>query len=143
MEISIKWGFYNDTYTDGQEEVISETPDCNATANRQSCDTCIFCDDGYVEVDCTNLELGTKVECGDIFVNPNPNAAPYPLFSFLVEKSMGSTCEIGPMENPDMSCPDGEFCQLTEGVCNNKMGFHTGLCAPIPTACTENFAPVW
>jgi hypothetical protein len=37
MELSIKWGFYNDTYTDGQEQVISETPDCNATANRQSC----------------------------------------------------------------------------------------------------------
>ena len=56
---------------------------------------------------------------------------------------MGSTCEVGPMTNPDMSCPDGEFCQLTEGVCNNKMGFHTGVCALIPTACTENFAPVW
>ena len=101
-----------------------------------------FCNDGSVEVDCTNLELGTKVECGDIFVNPNPNAAPYPFFPFLVEKSMGSTCEVGPMANPGMSCPDGEFCQLTEGVCNNKMGFHTGVCASIPTACTDNFAPV-
>lgn len=141
METSIEWGFYNDTYTDGQEEVISQTSDCNATANGQSCDTCIFCDNGSVEADCTNLELGTKVECGDIFVNSSD--APYPFFPFLVEKSMGSTCEVGPMANPDLNCPDGDFCQLAEGICNYKMGFHIGVCVQIPMVCTEIFAPVW
>ena len=29
----------------------------------------LLCNDGSIEADCTNLELGTKVECGDIFVN--------------------------------------------------------------------------
>jgi len=141
LESSIEWGFYNTTYPNEQEEVISETSVCNATFDGLSCDTCIFCDDGSVEADCTNLELGTKVECGEIFVNSAD--VPYPFFPFLVEKSMGSTCEVGPMANPDMSCPEAEFCQLTEGLCNNKMGFHTGMCATIPTVCTMIYRPVW
>jgi hypothetical protein len=142
METSIEWGYYNDTYSSDLEEVISDaTGDCNATANGQSCDTCIFCDDGSVEADCTNLELGTKVECGDIFVQTLDT--PYPFFPFLVEKAMGSTCEVGPDADKDMGCPGGEFCQLDEGVCNNKMGVHVGVCAAIPTVCTMIYLPVW
>jgi hypothetical protein len=141
METSIEWGYYNATYPDEKEEVISETSVCNATANGQSCDTCIFCDDGSVAADCTNLELGTKVECGDIFFN---TYVPYPfLFSFEWIMIMGSTCEVGPMADPKMSCPEGKFCQLTEGLCNNKMGIHTGSCAPIPFGCTFIYLPVW
>jgi hypothetical protein len=68
---------------------------CNATANGESCDTCIFCDDGSVEADCTNIERGRKVECGDIFVQ-NFTSTSYTFFPFLVEKAMGSTCEVGP-----------------------------------------------
>ena len=144
METSIEWGYYNDTYNGSDLEVISDASgDCNATANGQSCDSCIFCDDGSVEADCTNVELGAKVECGDIFVQNFTDTPPYPFFPFLVEKSMGSTCEVGPMANPDMSCPEAEFCQLDEGVCNSKMGFHTGVCAPIPTVCTMIYLPVW
>ncbi len=44
----------------------------------------LLCNDGSIEADCTNLELGTKVECGDIFVNDVD--LPYPFFPFLVEK---------------------------------------------------------
>ena len=145
LESSIEWGYYNATYPDEQEEVISDTSgDCNATFDGVSCDTCIFCDDGSVEADCTNLELGTKVECGDIFVETAD--VPYPFFPSSIEKSsdMGSTtCEVGPMADPDMSCPEAEFCQLTEGLCNNKMGIHTGSCAPIPFICTTIYLPVW
>lgn len=142
METTIEWGYYNDTYN-GLEEVISDASgDCNATANGESCDTCIFCNDGSVEADCTNVELGAKVECGDIFVQ-NLSGTPYPFFPFLVEKTMGSTCEVGPEADKDMGCPGGEFCQLNEGVCNSKMGFHTGVCAPIPMICTMIYLPVW
>ena len=52
-------------------------------------------------------------------------------------------CEVGPSANPNMSCLDGEFCQLDVGTCNNKMGVHVGVCASIPTVCTKEFNPVW
>ena len=52
-------------------------------------------------------------------------------------------CEVGPEADKDMGCPASEFCQLNEGVCNSKMGFHTGVCAPIPMVCTMIFLPVW
>jgi hypothetical protein len=168
MEASIEWGYYNDTYNGSDLEVISNSiwldtvisdtmpyagvrPNptstwtsggCNATANGESCDTCIFCDDGSVEADCTNIERGRKVECGDIFVQ-NFTSSWYFFFPFLVEKAMGSTCEVGPDADKDMGCPGGEFCQLDEGVCNSKMGFHTGVCATIPTVCTMIYLPVW
>ena len=80
LESSIEWGFYNTTYPNEREEVISETSVCNAKVDGLSCDTCTFCDDGSVEADCTNLELGTKVECGDFFVNSTVWSHPfYPL----------------------------------------------------------------
>jgi len=98
LESSIEWGFYNTTYPNEQEEVISETSVCNATFDGLSCDTCIFCDDGSVEADCTNLEFGTKVECGEIFVNSAD--VPYPFFPFSVEKSiMGSASEASGSSN--------------------------------------------
>lgn len=81
LESSIEWGFFNATYPNEGAEVISETSVCNATFAGLSCDTCIFCDDGSVEADCTNLEFGTKVECGDIFVNSAD--VPYYPFFFL------------------------------------------------------------
>ena len=146
LETSIEWGYYNDTYNGSDLEVISDASgDCNATANGQSCDTCFFCDDGSVEADCTNVELGAKVECGDIFVKTlTPDIPPYPFFPFLVEKTlMGPACEVGPEAYKDMGCLGGEFCLLVEGVCNSKMGFHTGMCATIPTVCTMIYLPVW
>ena len=146
METSIEWGYYNDTYNGSDLEVISDASgDCNATANGQSCDSCIFCDDGSVEADCSNVEQGTKVECGDIFIQNFTDTPPYPFFPFLIENFnlMGSACEVGPEADKDMSCLDGEFCQLDMGVCNSKMGFHTGVCAPIPTVCTMIYLPVW
>jgi hypothetical protein len=55
-----------------------------------------------------------------------------------------SSCEVGPMAKPDMNCPiDGTFCLLDVGICNSKMGFHTGICTSIPMVCTEIYAPVW
>ena len=91
LESSIEWGFYNTTYPNEREEVISETSVCNATFDGLSCDTCTFCDDGSVEADCTNLELGTKVECGDFFVNSTVWS--WPFIPFSAENSI-FRCDI-------------------------------------------------
>jgi hypothetical protein len=61
-----------------------ETDDCVATANGEDCLSCTICANGSVSADCTNLEYGRKVECGD---NPllyfDGCAVPYPFFPFL------------------------------------------------------------
>jgi hypothetical protein len=62
-----------------------ETEDCVATANGEDCLTCTLCANGSVSADCTNLEYGRKVECGD---NPllyfGGLAVLYPFFPFLL-----------------------------------------------------------
>ena len=55
---------------------------CNATVNGELCNTCISCDDGSIEADCTNLDLGRKVECGETY----GECVPLPFFPFLDEK---------------------------------------------------------
>ena len=63
---------------------VGETDDCVATANGEDCLSCTLCANGSVSADCTNLEYGRKVECGD---NPllyfDGLAVPYPFFPFL------------------------------------------------------------
>ena len=39
--------------------------DCVATANGEDCLSCTLCDNKSVSADCTNLEHGRNVECGD------------------------------------------------------------------------------
>jgi len=55
---------------------------CNATVNGELCNTCISCDDGSIEANCTNLDLGRKVECGETY----GECVPLPFFPFLDEK---------------------------------------------------------
>jgi hypothetical protein len=61
-----------------------ETEDCVANANGEDCLSCTLCADGSVSADCTNLEYGRKIECGE---NPllyfDLNRVPYPFFPFL------------------------------------------------------------
>lgn len=124
-----------------------ETEYCNATADGEDCTTCIRCDGGMFEVDCTNLELGRKVECGEQVNWYCGDGVPFIPFlaAKVVDESTTSdgACQVGPEARPDMSCPDGEFCLLAEGVCNTMMSFYTGVCSPIPTVCTFDYNPVW
>ena len=148
----IKYDYENET--DGVlTHVIwedDETSDCNATAMGFDCTSCSICDDGTVEADCTNLEQGRKVECGEVNVREVDYDHPDPFFPFTHFKAMNSsislltgTCEVGPDFMSDASCPAGEFCQIQEGICNTKMASYYGVCAPIPVVCAEIFAPVW
>lgn len=54
-----------------------KTSDCNATAMGFDCTSCSICDnvcdDGTVEADCTNLEQGRKVDCGEVNVHEVDN----------------------------------------------------------------------
>jgi hypothetical protein len=55
---------------------------CNAMVNGELCNSCISCDDGSIEADCTNLDLGRKVECGETYEECDS----LPFFPFLDEK---------------------------------------------------------
>ena len=56
--------------------------DCNATAKGEGCATCTLCSDGTVTADCTNLDQGRMVKCGETQVNGES----YPFFPFLSGK---------------------------------------------------------
>jgi hypothetical protein len=43
----------------------TEVTDCVATANGKDCASCTLCSDGSLSADCTNLEKGRKVACGE------------------------------------------------------------------------------
>ena len=71
-----------------------KTTDCSAAAEGEDCATCILCADGTVEADCTNLEQGRIVECGEVQVR-DIGATPYPFFPFLAGKVTGSSTTLG------------------------------------------------
>ncbi len=54
----------------------------------------------------------------------------------------GNPCETGPSADPTKACKDGQFCELTTGVCNTKLAVFEGVCTDIPQACTLNYMPV-
>ena len=89
IETSVTWGI-------SETEYETATRYCNATIRSwqripwkeiyEDCATCIVCSDETVEADCTNLEQGRKVECGETQVDYMDEYS-YPFFPFLASKA--------------------------------------------------------
>eukprot|EP00578_Thalassiosira_sp_NH16_P006963 CAMPEP_0181119006 /NCGR_PEP_ID=MMETSP1071-20121207/23376_1 /TAXON_ID=35127 /ORGANISM="Thalassiosira sp., Strain NH16" /LENGTH=506 /DNA_ID=CAMNT_0023203533 /DNA_START=15 /DNA_END=1531 /DNA_ORIENTATION=+ len=53
-------------------------------------------------------------------------------------------CAVGPAAPPELvsACDPGEYCQLSGGDCNTKIGVHLGRCAAMSERCPMNYQPV-
>lgn len=96
----------------------------------------VFCDDEATGSSITSAP--TILSSAPVTPPTNP-----PVITTNAPTTGNLPCETGPGANPDLQCFSlNEFCQLLEGVCNNKSGVNTGVCKSVPDNCIEIYTPV-
>lgn len=65
-----------------------------------ACNSCAFCADGSVEADCTNLDKGRKVACGEGVVRGPVAKRTTPFFPFVMGKLTANQATKSPTKKP-------------------------------------------